>query len=84
MDSIMKGIKIILNEDGYLFIEVHYSLVILTEMQFDFIYHEHMTYYSMNSFAKIASYYNMTLENIEKIPVHGTSLRLTLKNTSIN
>ena len=81
MKSIMKGIKSILKEDGLAIIEVHYSKTIIDELQFDFIYHEHMSYYNITSFFKIAELYDMSLENIEFTKIHGSSIRVYLRNT---
>jgi len=80
MESIIKGIKTILANDGVAIIEVHNSENIIKELNFDFIYHEHMTYYTKMSFHKIFSKYNMGVEKIEDINVHGGSIRVTLRN----
>ena len=80
MSSIMNGIKKVLNENGMAIIEVHYSKLIIDELQFDFIYHEHMSYYNVTSFYNIAKLYNMSLERVEFINIHGTSVRIFLRN----
>ena len=80
MDTIIKGIKNILNNDGLLIIEVHNSDNIIKDLNFDFIYHEHMTYYTKNSFTKIFEKYNMSVEKIEDINVHGGSMRIYIRN----
>ena len=81
MGSIMNGIKALLVENGLAIIEVHYSKLIIDELQFDFIYHEHMSYYNVTSFYNIAKIYNMSLERVEFINIHGTSIRIFLRNT---
>lgn len=80
MHSIMNGIKKVLRPDGYAIIEVHYSKVIIDELQFDFIYHEHMSYYNITSFYKISSLFQMSLEKVEYTTIHGKSIRVYLKN----
>lgn len=81
MNSIMLAVKNLLKNDGYAIIEVHYSRSIIDQLQFDFIYHEHMSYYTVTSFYKIAKIYDMTLEKVEFTSVHGGSIRVYLKNT---
>jgi methylation protein EvaC len=82
MHSIMNGIKKVLRPDGFAIIEVHYSKVIIDELQFDFIYHEHMSYYNITSFYKIANLFQMSLEKVEYTKIHGKSIRVYLKNSS--
>jgi len=80
MDTILRGIKNILIDDGLLIIEVHNSDNIIFNLNFDFIYHEHMTYYTKKSFSKIFENYNMSVEKIEDINVHGGSMRVFIRN----
>ena len=84
MYKIYESVKKILDVNGYLIIEVHYLKKIIDELNFDFIYHEHFSYYSINTFIKICSIFNFYLENIEIIPNYGGSLRATLKNNINN
>lgn len=80
MKSIMKAMKMVLKPDGRALIEVHYMKTILDDMNFDFIYHEHMSYYSVTSFYNIAKMYDMTLENVIETNIHGKSIRVYLRN----
>jgi hypothetical protein len=60
--------------------EVHYVKNICESMNFDFIYHEHMSYYSINGIYNICKNNNLYLDNIEHISNHGGSIRITIKN----
>jgi methylation protein EvaC len=84
MKSIMDGIKHLLKHDGLAIIEVHYSKSIIDDLQFDFIYHEHMSYYTVTSFYKIAELFGMTLEHVERTKIHGDSIRVFLRNNTSN
>ena len=44
-----KGCEILLNEDGFLIIEVAYALETIFSGNFDTIYHEHVCSYSLTS-----------------------------------
>jgi len=76
MNDVMKGIDIILNKDGVLIIEVHYLLSIMENLQYDMIYHEHMSYYSISSLKMFMKQYNFEIFKVETIPVHGGSIRI--------
>jgi methylation protein EvaC len=75
------AIKDLLKPDGYLYIEVHYGGAIFGENQFDFLYHEHMTYYTVSSFYNISLIFDMTLENVYFHDTHGKSMRICMKNS---
>ncbi len=80
MKNILEGLKLVLKEDGLAIIEVHNSLKILQELNFEFMYHEHMTYYTKMSFCKIFERMGMSIEKIDEIDVHGGSLRVFIRN----
>jgi len=80
INNIFKNLKLILNDDGIIIIEVHYVKNICESMNFDFIYHEHMSYYSINGIYNICKNNNLYLDNVEHIINHGGSIRITIKN----
>ena len=80
IDVIFKNIKNLLNDDGTVIIEVHYFKNIIDKLNFDFIYHEHMSYYTISSFIEISKKYKYTIDNIELINIHGGSIRIHLKH----
>jgi dTDP-4-dehydrorhamnose reductase/SAM-dependent methyltransferase len=84
MDTIIKGIKNVLKDGGLAIIEVHNSDNIIKNLHFDFIYHEHMTYYTKLSFHKIFELHNMYVERIDDIDVHGGSIRVYIRNNNIS
>lgn len=80
INNIFKNLKLLLEDDGIIIIEVHYVKNICESLNFDFIYHEHMSYYSINGIYNICKNNNLYLENIQHISNHGGSLRITIKN----
>jgi dTDP-4-dehydrorhamnose reductase len=84
MENIYKNIKEILDKDGILIIEVHYLKNIIEGYNFDFIYHEHMSYYSITTIIKICMINNLYLEDIEFIETHGGSIRAFIKHKNQN
>jgi dTDP-4-dehydrorhamnose reductase len=86
MENIYKNIKRILDKDGILIIEVHYLKNIIERCNFDFIYHEHMSYYSITTIIQICINNDLYLEDIEFIETHGGSMRafITHKNENKN
>lgn len=80
MRTIMKCMKSILKPDGYAVIEVHYLKAIIDDLNFDFIYHEHMSYYSITSLYYISKLFDMTIMDVEFTNIHGSSIRVYFKN----
>lgn len=61
MIDIMKGIKLILKEKGVFIIETFYLKSLIEEMQYDMIYHEHMSYYSVIALVNFLAYFDMEI-----------------------
>ena len=81
------GIKKIIHENGIIVIQFSaYLLDVIEKCEFDMIYHEHFSYFSLSTLKKIFEAYDLEIFDTHKIPVHGGSLRLFLKpkkNTTI-
>lgn len=80
MSTIFKCIKLILKSEGTAIIEVHNSKSIIDDLHFDFIYHEHMTYYTLTSFVNISKLFDMSIVDVEQTNIHGNSIRVYIKN----
>src|SRR3989344_1981115 len=80
MDEILKGIKLLLDENGVLVFEVQYLLDLIRNLQYDFIYHEHLCYYSLKPIVKFLDKYDMKIFDIKKIPIHGGLIRVYVAN----
>jgi SAM-dependent methyltransferase len=65
----------VLKDDGVFVFEVHYLGKILQEMQYDFIYHEHIYYYSLLALENHLARHDMVVFDIKPIPIHGGSVR---------
>lgn len=74
----LKGMKNLLKKNGTISIEVQHLLNIIKYNQFDTIYHEHFSYYSVFAFTKIANKFNLKVWDVEKIKTHGGSIRIFL------
>lgn len=79
LDDIMKGIKIVLKEDGIFAFEVHYLLDLVEKFQYDTIYHEHIYYYSIASLAPFLKKYEFEIFEVKRIPTHSGSIRVYAK-----
>jgi len=71
--------KKMINHDGVIVIEFPYGLETLMGNQFEQVYAEHVHYFTINSFYKLANTHELVICDIVQTPVHGGSIRFTLK-----
>lgn len=75
----LRGCRDMLTDDGLVFIECPYTLDMMERGEYDTIYHEHLSYFSVTSLARVAESAGMSLESIERVPVHGGSIRTAFR-----
>jgi len=81
MIDIMKGVKCLLKDDGVLVIEIYYLGTLIDEMQYDMIYHEHMSYYSLKSLINFLKRFDMEIFDLHNIPgIRSGSVRFFARN----
>jgi SAM-dependent methyltransferase len=78
LNGIAEGIQLLLKEDGVAVIEVPYVKNLLDGCEFDTIYHEHLSYFSLTAFDHLFARHGLLLENVERVPIHGGTLRVFL------
>ncbi|SCW58676.1 Methyltransferase domain-containing protein [Paenibacillus tianmuensis] len=76
INDFVKGLKRLLKDGGLITIEFPHLLALIQENQFDTIYHEHFSYFSLSTVQKIFSYHGLTVFHVEKLLSHGGSLRI--------
>lgn len=80
MQSVIRGIKIMLKKDGYLAFEVHYLGDLLREVQYDMIYHEHQFYYSYLALKNFFASFDMEIFDVSHTPVRAGSMMYFVQN----
>lgn len=76
LNSLVSGIQVLLKEDGLAVIEVPYVKNLIDRCAFDTIYHEHLCYFSLTALNHLFKRHNLTIQNVQQMPIHGGSLRL--------
>jgi len=71
-----RALRMLLADDGWLSIEVHHALNLVSLGQFDTIYHEHFQYYTLLSAMRALATAGLAVIDVELIPTHGGSLRI--------
>jgi len=80
LNGLMKAVQILLKEDGAFIFEVPYFVNLVKKLQYDTIYHEHLSYISIQPLVKFFKKFNMEIFNIEDQDFHGGSIRVYVRN----
>jgi SAM-dependent methyltransferase len=71
-----QGLRRLVADDGMVTIEVHHALNLITQAQFDTIYHEHFHYWTVLAARRALATAGLVLIDVELLSTHGGSLRL--------
>lgn len=84
INDFVKGMKLALKEDGIITMEFPHLLNLVTDYQFDTIYHEHFSYLSLIAVKSIFENQDLEIFDVEEVNTHGGSLRVFAKHKSCN
>ncbi len=74
----LDGIRLVLKDEGRAVVEVPYVRDLVEQLAFDTIYHEHLCYFSVSAVDRLVRPHGLFLARVERVPIHGGSLRLFL------
>jgi SAM-dependent methyltransferase len=76
LNDFVTGMKILLKPGGVITMEFPHLQRLVDERQFDTIYHEHFSYFSLFTVEQVFAKHGITLFDVEELPTHGGSLRI--------
>jgi SAM-dependent methyltransferase len=76
LNDFVAGIAVLLKADGTVTIEFPHLLELIEHVEFDTIYHEHYSYFSLYAIEQAFSRHGLRLYDAERLPTHGGSLRI--------
>jgi hypothetical protein len=76
INDFVAGLAVLLKADGKLTMEFPHLMRLVEGNQFDTIYHEHFSYFSLLTAAAIFEHHGLALYDVEELPTHGGSLRV--------
>jgi SAM-dependent methyltransferase len=76
LNDFVAGFATLLASKGVLTIEFPHLLQLLGKAQFDTIYHEHYSYFSLLTASRALERHGLVVFDVEEIPTHGGSLRI--------
>lgn len=75
LNSFVEGINLLLKPDGIAVLEVQYVKELFERCEFDTIYHEHLSCFSLTALEHLFGRHNLVIVDAHPVPVHGGSLR---------
>jgi hypothetical protein len=80
LNDFVGGMKLILGPKGVITIEFPHLIELIKNTQFDTIYHEHYSYFSLFSVQKVFKAHGLEIFDVQQISTHGGSLRIFCKH----
>ncbi len=75
-EILLNAARRLLKPNGHLCLEVMYAGDLLEMLQWDTLYHEHLTFYCITTLATLLKRYGFYVVDGERIPMHGGALRV--------
>jgi hypothetical protein len=83
INDFVQAFSILLKENGVATFEFPHLLKMISENQFDTIYHEHFSYLSFTTVCEIFSKNGLEVFDVEEIGTHGGSLRVYSQKAAV-
>jgi 2-polyprenyl-3-methyl-5-hydroxy-6-metoxy-1,4-benzoquinol methylase len=82
LHDFMRAVDLLLNERGTLIVEAPYFLELLHNLEYDTIYHEHLSYLSLRPLVRFFEQFQMEIFDVQLRDIHGGSIRIFVRRTS--
>lgn len=81
--AFMENIRLLLNDDGIFIFEAPYFVNLIKKLEYDTIYHEHLSYLSVKPLLPFFNKFDMEIFDIEQVDIHGGSFRVYVGKKSL-
>lgn len=76
LDAAMRAVDALIGPDGVFVIEAPCLVDLVERLEYDTIYHEHVSYFSLKPLAAFVRRFGMAVFDVERRDIHGGSFRL--------
>jgi SAM-dependent methyltransferase len=80
LNDFVKGLRLVLKPEGIATLEFPHLLRLIAETQFDTIYHEHFSYFSLLVVDKVLASHGLKIFDVQEVATHGGSLRIFVRH----
>jgi SAM-dependent methyltransferase len=82
LNGFVSGLATVLRDGGVAIVEFPYAREMIEHCEFDTIYHEHLSYFSLTAVDTLVRKHGLVVADAELLPIHGGSLRIFLAKGS--
>ena len=72
----LRAMKLLTRPDGMVIVEVPQLREFIERLEYDTVYHEHLSYFSANALMRVCEEAQLSIVRLERMPVHGGTLRM--------
>jgi len=76
LNDFVAGLAAVLAPEGTITVEFPHLMELVEKRQFDTVYHEHFSYFSLHTVFSVFAAHGLRLWDVERLPTHGGSLRI--------
>ncbi len=76
LDALMRDINELLTSNGTFIFEAPYFPELLKHLEYDTIYHEHLSYFSVRPLIPFFKKFDMCVYDVKRVDIHGGSIRV--------
>jgi hypothetical protein len=82
LNDFVRGVGVLMAPAGSATFEFPHLARLLDGLQYDTIYHEHFSYFSLTTVSEVFGAHGMIVYDVEELPSHGGSLRIFVAHAS--
>jgi len=76
LNDFVAGLALLLRPNGSVTIEFPHLLELIRQVEFDTIYHEHYSYFSLCAIERVFGCHHLRIYDVERLSTHGGSIRI--------
>jgi len=81
LHQFMTGITRLMTEDGLFVVEVPWAKELLDRNEFDTVYQEHVSEFSLLSMKKLGAFFDLDVVDTHRLAIHGGSMRVFFRRS---
>ncbi len=83
LNDFVAGFRAVLKPGGVAIIEVPYVVDLVDHLEFDTIYHEHLSYFSLTALDALFDRHGLVIADVTHVPIHGGTLQINVRHATV-
>jgi hypothetical protein len=75
LHALVRGLDALLQQNGVFVFEAPYLLHLLEKLEYDTIYHEHLSYLCLTPIKRLVEQHGMEIIDVQEVSIHGGTMR---------